>query len=371
MSDISRRELFKVAGVATGAALASIAVTSAEAEQARREGLVLKFGGYDFPRLEGLTDGRVPIEGCELQFVPGKIGDMNSDLFGGNQIRDVTEIGLHPFVLAYTNGGFRDYSLLPIFPLRQFRQKSAFIRTDRGITTPMDLKGKRISTAGYSSSSLTWLRGVLKDEYGLKPEDMQWVIAQGDSSAEVVGKISQQESVTPEGVPSELGPVGMDESDLLEQGLVDACFHAAEPRAYIQGKPNVGRLFPDARSVERDYYRRTGIFPIMHTVAIRNTLIEKEPWVARAVFDGYSRAKKLDYEFMMKMGWAYSSLPWFAQELEETRALMGPNFYSYGLQENRKTLEALLRYSYDQGLADRELTVDELFVPQSLEFSEV
>ena len=369
MSDISRRDLFKAAGVVAGAAVTSAPVV-ADVQTERKNGLVLKFGGYDFPRLEGLTDGRVPIDGCELEFVPGKIGDMNSDLFSGEQLRDVTEIGLHPFVLAYANGGFRDYSLLPIFPLRQFRQKSAFIRTDRGIAEPIDLKGKRVSTAGYSSSSLTWLRGVLKDEYGLRPEDMQWVIAQGDSSAQVAGKISQQESITPDGVPSEHGPAGLDESDLLEQGLVDACFHAAEPRAYIQGKPNIGRLFPDARLVEQDYYRRTGIFPIMHTVAIRNALVESNPWVAKAVFEGYSRAKKLDYEFMVKMGWAYSSLPWFAQELEETRALMGDNFYSYGLEENRQTLETLLRYSYDQGLASRKLSVNELFVPQSLVFSE-
>ena len=368
---ITRRDLFKAAGVTAGAAVTANRVAASDATPGKGSGLVLKFGGYDFPRLEALTDGRVPIEGCELEFVPGKIGDMNSDLFSGEQVRDVTEIGLHPFVLAYANGGFRDYSLLPIFPLRQFRQKSAFIRTDHGIKEPADLKGRRVSTAGYSSSSLTWLRGVLKDEYGLLPGDMQWVIAQGDSSAQVAGKVSQQESVTPEGVPSEFGPAGLDESDLLEQGLVDACFHAAEPRAYVEGKPNIGRLFPDARSVEQDYYRRTGIFPIMHAVAIRNALIEKQPWVARAVFDGYSRAKQLDYESMIKMGWAYSSLPWFAQELEETRELMGDNFYSYGLEENRETLDTLLRYSHDQGLASRRLTVDELFVPQSLGFSEV
>lgn len=370
MSDISRRDFVRVAGAAAGAAAVPGAVVAADAPPEAQQGLVLKFGGYDFPRLEGLTDGRVPIEGCQLEFVPGKVGDMNSDLFGGEQIRDVTEIGLHPFVLAYANDGFRDYSLLPIFPLRQFRQKSAFIRTDRGIAGPADLKGKRVSTAGYSSSSLTWLRGVLQDEHGLRPEDMQWVIAQGDSSAQVAGKVSRQEGVTPEGVPSEFGPVGLDESDLLEQGLVDACFHAAEPRAYIQGKPNIGRLFPDARSVERDYYQRTGIFPIMHAVAIRNSLLEREPWVAKAVFDGYSKAKQLDYEFMIKMGWAYSSLPWFAQELDETRALMGENFYSYGFEANRKTLETLLRYSHDQGLAPRQLKVEELFHPSTLDLRE-
>lgn len=370
MKALSRRKLMQLAGISAGVLAAGSVAGDEQSAKRSSSALKLKFGGYDFPRLAGLTDGRVAIEGCQLEFVPGKIGDMNIDLFSGQQVRDVTEVGLHPFILAYANDEFRDYSLLPVFPLRQFRQKSAFIRTDRGIDKPEDLKGKRVSTAGYSSTSLTWLRGVLQDEYNLKPEDMTWVIAQGDSSAQIVGGISKQESVTPDGVPARLGPPGLDESDLLEKGLVDACFHAAEPRAYAQGKPNIGRLFPNARPIEQDYYRRTGIFPIMHTVAIRNKLLKEEPWIARAVFNGYSQAKQLDYEFMTKMGWAYSSLPWFAQELEDTQALMGKNFYSYGLEANRSTLDTLLRYSYEQGLARRRVTVEELFAPESLELSE-
>ena len=371
MSDLSRRDLLKATGLALGLVAGTSGSAFAMASKERNRGtLPLKFGGYPFPRLKGLMDGSVPIRGCDVEFVPGKIGDMNTDVFSGEQVRDVTEIGLHPFMLAYANQGFRDYTLLPIFPLRTFRHKSAFIRTDRGIEKPEDLKGKRVSTAGYSSSSLTWLRGILKDEYGLEPKDMQWVIAQGDSSAQTAGKVSAQESVLPEGVPIETGPPGMDESELLAKGEVDACFHAAEPRAYIQGDPNVGRLFPDPRSVEQAWYRKTGIFPIMHTVAIRRTLLEQEPWLARAVFDAYSQAKKNDYAFMTKMGWAFSSLPWFSTELEETRRVMGENFYSYGFEANKKTLSAICRYSHDQGLASRELKSSELFAEQSLEFVE-
>lgn len=370
MSELSRRDFVRAAGLVAGAAAVPGAVLASTSAPTSSKKLLLKFGGYNFPRLQSLINGRVPIEGCEVEFVPGKIGDMNTDLFSGDQVRDVTEVGFHPFILAYANGGFRDYSLLPVFPLRQFRQKSAFIRTDRGIEKPEDLKGKKISVAGYSSTSLTWLRGIMQDDYGVKPEDVTWVIASGDSSAQVAGKISAQESVTPKGVPSEVGPVGLDESDLLEQGLVDACFHAAEPRAYVQGKPNIGRLFPNARPVEQEYYQRTGVFPIMHTVAIRNELLEREPWVAKAVFNAYSKAKQLDYEFMTKMGWAFSSLPWFAQELEDTRALMGKNFYSYGFEANKKAIETLLTYSYDQKLASRQLSAEELFAPTSLGFSE-
>ncbi len=370
MSDFSRREFVKAAGLTASVAVSANTVIASAHDSDNAQKLVLKFGGYNFPRLNGLTDGRVSIEGCAIEFVPGKIGNMNTDLFSGEQVRDVTEVGLHPFILAYANGNFRDYSLLPVFPLRQFRQKSAFIRTDRGIEKPADLKGKKISVAGYSSTSLTWLRGIMKDDFGLKPEEVIWVIARGDSSVQVAGKVSAQESVTPEDVSSEIGPAGLDESDLLEQGLVDACFHAAEPRAYIQGKPNIGRLFPNARPIEQDYYQRTGVFPIMHAVAIRNELLEREPWVAKAVFEAYSKAKQLDYEFMTKMGWAFSSLPWFAQELEDTQALMGKNFYSYGFETNKKAVDTLLRYSYDQGLASNRLSAEELFTPLSHRFSE-
>ena len=332
--------------------------------------LSIRVSGYKFKRLEALFNGKVEIEGCNAQFEEAGIGDMNTDVFNGKQTRDVTEIGLHPFMLAYANEGFRDYTLLPIFPLRLFRHKSVFIRTDRGIEKPQDLKGKKIGTAGYSSTSLTWLRGIFQDEYGIKPQDVQWVTSRKDSSANVAGKVSKQEQVLPGSVSITAGPVGKDESDLLESGEVDAVFHAAEPRAYIEGHPKVARLFPDYRSTERAYYAKTGIFPIMHTVAIKKSTLTQNPWLAKAVFDAYSKAKQMAYGYMAKAAWFHDMLPWYAQEFEETRNLMGNNYYSYGIEPNRKTLETLFRYSFDQGLSSRELTIKELFAPESLDLVE-
>jgi 4,5-dihydroxyphthalate decarboxylase len=273
-------------------------------------------------------------------------------------------------MLAYANDGFRDYSLLPIFPLRLFRHKSVFIRTDRGIKKPEDLRGKMIATAGYSSTSLTWIRGIFQEEYGLKPKDIQWIISSKDSSAKHAGKVSKQESKFPEGVPINMGPAGKDESDLLESGEVDALFHAGEPRAYIEGHPKVGRLFPDYRSTERAYFSKTGIFPIMHAVAIKRSLVKRNPWLIEAVFKAYSQSKQMAYDYMAKAAWFKESLPWFGQEFEETRALMGNNYYSYGIEPNRRTLKALFRYSHQQGLCNRELTIEELFEPASIELAE-
>jgi 4,5-dihydroxyphthalate decarboxylase len=217
---------------------------------------------------------------------------------------------------------------------------------------------------------LTWIRGIFQEEYGLKPEDMQWVISSKDSSAKDAGKVSKQENTFPEGVPISMGPKGKDESDLLESGEVDALFHAGEPRAYIEGHPKVGRLFPDYRSTERAYYSKTGVFPIMHAVTIKKSLVKKNPWLIEAVFKAYSQSKQMAYDYMAKAALFKDSLPWFGQEFEETRALMGDNYYSYGIKPNRKTLEALFRYSHQQGLCSRELTIEALFEPASLKLVE-
>ena len=365
--DYSRREFIKAAVLTVGAASALSMYGLAPAQAAgKSKGLSLSMAGYKFDRTRALIDGRVKIEGCNIDFTESGIGDINTNVFSGPQTLDVTEIGLHPFMLAYANDGFRDYSLLPIFPLRLFRHKSVFIRTDRGITKPEDLRGKKIATTGYSSTSLTWVRGILQEEYGVKPEDVEWIVSSKDSSAKDAGKVSKQENVFPEGIQISMGPAGKDESDLIESGEVDAVFHAAEPRAYIEGHPKVGRLFPDYRSTEKAYFSKTGIFPIMHAVAIRKSLVKQNPWIIEAVFNAYSQSKQEAYDYMAKAAWFKDSLPWFGQEFDETRALMGNNYYSYGIEPNRKTLDALFRYSHQQGLCSRELTIEELFEPASL-----
>lgn len=371
LKSASRRDVLK----ATALALGTVGVMSASdggmvQAASNAKGLPLSMAGYKFERVAALVDGKVTVEGAIQKFEMAGIGDMNTDVFNGKQTRDVTEIGLHPFMLAYANEDFRDYTLLPIFPLRLFRHKSVFIHTDRGIKTPDDLRGRSIGTPGYSSTSLTWLRGIFQDEYGISPQDVQWVSSSKDSSAGMAGKVSKQESMAPEGVPISAGPAGMDESDLLVSGKVDALFHAAEPRAFIEGHPKVARLFPDPRTVERAYYKKTGIFPIMHAVAIKKAVLKENPWLSAAIFKAYSQAKQMSYEHMAKAAWIYDMLPWYGQELEETQALMGDNFYSYGIKPNRKTLEALFRYSHQQGLANRELTIEELFDPGSLNLTE-
>jgi len=368
---ISRRDFVKatsLAGAAVAGAIPLSAVGCAEDQRSSGDGrLAIQIAGYPYDRVQGLVDGDVRVEGAEVRFAPSNIYALNAMAMGGNQGWEVQEIGLHPYMLAYANDNFRDYSLIPVFPLRTFRHKSIFIRTDRGIDSPEDLRGKTVAVAGYSQSSLVWIRGILQHEYGVTPEDIQWVLAV-ESSDE--GTASRNETVVPEGVAYRFGPAGVDESDLLESGEVDAVFSAVEPRGYVEGDPAIARLFSDYRWTERAYFKTTGIFPIMHAVAIRNDVAEQNPLLPQALFEAYSQAKQHMYQQLQRLGWAMISLPWVGKELEDTRELMGDNYWPYGIDANRKVLEALFRYSYEQGLASRQLTIEELFHPTTLELRE-
>ncbi len=370
------RRRFLTAGALTSAALtasATLGQVNSVAEDKRTPAsgdLKIKMAGYDYDRVKGLMDGSVQIEGCETHFEVARIGEMNTHVFSGPQTRQVTEIGLLPFVLAYANEEFRDYTLIPVFPLRVFRHKSIFIRTDRGITKPEDLRGRKIATPGYSSTSLTWIRGIMQHEYDVKPEEIKWVVSSTDSSAKDSGGASRLENVLPKGISIHTGPKGKDESDLLVDGDVDALFHAAEPRAYQEGHPKVARLFSDSRKTERAYFAKTGIFPIMHAVAMRRDAILAHPWLPKAVFDAFSRAKQLTYDYMKKSAWYKTSLPWVAQEAEETRKLMGNNYWPYAIEPNRKALGTLFQYSYEQGLASRKVKIEELFHASTLDLKE-
>jgi 4,5-dihydroxyphthalate decarboxylase len=341
-----------------------------EVEPSKGSGLTLHIAGYQYDRVAALADGRVKVDGCNLSFTKDTIGNLNTHIFSGPGTRDVTEVGLHPYILAYANDDFRDYTLLPIFPLRVFRHKSIFIRTDRGIARPEDLRGKKVATPGYSSTSLTWIRGILEEEYGIKPTDIEWFVSSADSSAKDTGGPSKFENILPKNLKVEQGPAGKDESDMLADGDVDALFHAMEPKCYVAGHPKVARLFQDFRTAEHSYFQKTGIFPIMHAVAIRNKLVDTHPWLPSALFKAYAQSKAIAIRELTTMGWAYNSLPWLAKEVEETRSLMGKNFWPYGIKPNRKTIDALCRYSHQQGLASRRLNIDELFHASSMDLTE-
>lgn len=363
---MDRRSALKLLSVsAAGGALAS---TMPGLGRASEGGVSLKLAGYPYDRVRALVSGSQEIAGVsDYVFEQDKIGNLNTDALGGPMSREVTEIGMIPYILSYANGGLDNHVLLPIFLLRVFRHKSVFIRPDRGIERPEDLKGKTIASPGFSSTSLTWIRGFMQDQYGVSPSDVKWVISRKDSAGKDTGGASEYENLLPDGLDISFGPEGLDESDLLIEGHVDALFHAAEPRAFVEGHPMCVRLFSDSRAVEQEYYRETGIFPIMHAVAMRKDVIAAHPDLPRAVFDAYVSSKQALYDWQRGLGWVLNSQPWFSQDMEDARAVMGDNFYSYGFSEaNLKTMRTLLAYAHEQGLAERAVTVEDLFLPESL-----
>lgn len=362
---MNRRNFLQVFGASS--ALASFTATASNRTTAKK---TLSIAGYDYDRLMALSNQEIELKGYDYTYAIDSIGNMNTSTFSGAQPYDVTEVGLHPYILAQANQGFSDYTLLPIFPLRAFRHKSIFIRTDRNIHSAADLKGRKVGTPGFSSTSLTWIRGILKDEYGINPEDIHWVIPESDSSAGVAGKASEQERVIPEHFKVTQGSPGKDESTLLEDGEVDALLHAAEPRCFIQGHPKVARLFSDPKVTESAYFKKTGIFPIMHAIAIRRSLVEQDQGIIPSVFAAYVEAKKKAQQRLMKQGWADSMLPWISQEIRDTNTLLGSDYWSYGIESNRKEIETLLEYSFDQKLSQKLLTTEEIFHPASLALSE-
>lgn len=331
-------------------------------------GLSLKIAGYDYDRVRAIMDGQVTAEGADVSFNVEDIYALSSYAFGPEKKYEVTEIGLIPYITKYINDGFRDYTLIPVFILRLFRHRNVFVHADSGIEKPEDLRGKRVGTPGYGMSANTWIRGFLLDEYGVKADDMQWIettkSSDGGATNTVLGKYYFADDF-----PLVKGPPDVDESELLLSGECDALITAITPSAFLEGNPKIQQIFPDVRTAEMEYYRKTQIFPIMHVIAILTDVLKENPWLAKAVFEMYSKAKLEAYTNLESLE-SRVTLPWVTQEFEDTRRLMGKNFWKYGIEANRKELELIMRYVYEQGLVKRRLKFEKLFHPSTLQLLE-
>jgi 4,5-dihydroxyphthalate decarboxylase len=311
---------------------------------------------WDYDRVRALADGRVRIEGCDVNYLTMPVEECFERAYFHGEF-EVAEIGFSPYLIALSRGSC-PYVAVPAFLSRMFRHSAVYVRTDRGIDGPADLKGKRVGVPEYQMSAVMWYRGFLQDEFGIAAKDIQWV----QGGLENPGRREKFPLNLPAGFPLTSAPEGHSLSQMVAEGALDAVMAARRPSCFIAGHPKVRRLHQDYRAAERDYYRRTSIFPIMHAVGIRRDVLAQQPWLAASVYKAFLQAKRwADAEFAettaLKIG-----LPWVNAELEETRAVMGEDFWSYGLNAaNRRTLETMARYSYEQGLAVRLLTVDEMF----------
>lgn len=331
--------------------------------------LKLKLAGYDYDRVSAIRDGKVSIEGADVNFEVSNIYAMNKSTFGPEQKFEVLEIGLIPYISRYINEDFRDYTLIPVFISRTFRHRNIYVHTDSGIETPEDLKGKRIGTPGYGMSANTWIRGMLLDEYGVKADDFQWIESDKSSDGKELNSGFAKYYFS-EDFPLTKGPEGLDESELLLSGQCDALITAITPKVYLDGNPKIRQLFPKAKDIEVAYFKKTDMFPIMHAIAIRKDVLEENPWLAKAVFEMYSDAKDIAYKNLETTTVVRTSLPWAKDEFENTTDIMGDNYWKYGIEANRKELEAIMRYVFEQGLVKRQITFEELFAPSTLDLQE-
>ena len=314
---------------------------------------------WDYDRVQALVDGRVQIEGCNVNYLTMSVEECFERAYFHGEF-EVAEIGFSPFLIALSRGT-APYVALPIFLSRMFRHSAAYIRTDRGISGAADLRGKRIGVPEYQMSAAMWFRGYLKDEIGITADEIHWV----QGGLENPGRREKFPLNLPQTFPlTSRDDVSL--SQLLAQGELDAILSARRPSCFVDCNSKVARLFPDYRKVEQEYYRRYGIFPIMHALGIRRDIYEKNKWLATSLYKAFLQAKRLaEIEFAettaLKIG-----LPWITAEYESTIELMGDNFWSYGIEPNRKTLETMARYSYEQGLSVRLLKVDEMFAEGNL-----
>jgi 4,5-dihydroxyphthalate decarboxylase len=366
--DACRRNFMKTS--IAGAAIGTLGLLSGRAGQAvQTQKHQIRVAGYDYDRVRAIMDGQVGMEGAAVSFHVENIYDVSRYAFGPDRKYEVTEIGLIPFIRKCINEDFRAYTPIPVFISRIFRHRNIFVHADSGIAKSEDLRGKRVGTPGYGFSANTWIRGFLLDEYGIKANEMQWIeTTESSDGAKLSPKLNRH--FLPDDFPLVKGPPGVDESELLLSGGCDTLITAITPGAFLEGNPKIKQLFPDIRTAEQDYYRKTRLFPIMHTVAIRTDMIKANPWLPKAVFEMYSKAKQIAYANLETTTALKVTLPWATQEFEDTRSLMGKNFWPYGIEPNRKELEVVMRYTHEQGLVKRHLKFEELFHHSTLELKE-
>lgn len=306
-------------------------------------------------RTRPLLDGRVRIEGCDLELITGEPEDLFARALRDEEF-DITELSLSSYLVVLARGT-SPYIAVPAFPSRAFRHSAVYVRTDRGIDRPEDLAGKTVGVPEFQQTAALWVRGILADRHGVAPSAITW----RSGGLERPGGRERIPIQVREGI--DLQPIDADAtlSDMLADGRLDALVSPRPPSSFEAGHPRVRRLWPDHREEERRFYQETGLFPIMHVVAVRRELAERQPWLAGNVFRAFREAKRLAIRDLEQTNFLRVTLPWV--DLDDVRDLMGDDYWPYGVAANRAELEAAIRWSFAEGLAPRQLGLSELFDP--------
>jgi 4,5-dihydroxyphthalate decarboxylase len=309
--------------------------------------LTLACGDYEIIR--PLKDGTVKPDGIDLTVLTAMDSTTRHWRFLRNRDFDMAETSASSYVVARDSG--YEINALPVFLHRRFRHGFVFINTSKGITKPADLIGKKVGIKSFLVTAGHWMRGILEHEYGVPHKSIEWF-----------AELDEDVDFTP---PADLKinrlPHDKSVEKMLAEGELDALIHSSLIKPIVNKDPRVARLFPDYKAEEKAYFAKTGIFPIMHVLGIKNEVLEQHPWVAINMFHAFNEAKAITMKRMENP--RIVPLAWYREAWEEQEELLGSDPWEYGLSErNRHTMETLAGYSYEQGLVKRPWPVDELFV---------
>jgi 4,5-dihydroxyphthalate decarboxylase len=319
--------------------------------------LKLRLACWDYDRTRPLIDGRVQLEGIDLEIEILRPRQTFQRMLDNKEF-DISELSLASYT-ALTGRGDCPFVAVPVAFSKMFRHSCIYVRTGAGITKPQDLRGKRVGTSQWSSTGLVFMRGMLQHDYGVHPRDMHWFMGGLNSFVEP--------PLIALNLPNDIRLDFLSGTQTLEQmfaaGELDALFSLYIPKLVLEGSPQIARLFPNYKEIERDYYRRTRILPIMHTVVLRADVHRAHPWVARSVYRAFIEARDLAVGGLYDTDALRVALPWLIDHVEEARRVFGADFWAYGLEPNRAAFEAIGRYVHEQGLSPRVVSADELFAP--------
>jgi 4,5-dihydroxyphthalate decarboxylase len=323
--------------------------------------LKLSLACWNYDRTRALMEGSVQAEGIDLTYLSMPVEETFFRMLRYREF-DAAEMSLSSYAVSM----FSDpppFVAIPVFPSRFFRHSCIYVNADAGIRSPSDLKGKRVGTPEYQMTAPVWIRGTLAEHYGVPVDSVTYCTG----GLEETGRSEKIALSLPPAIRIE--PIGLAQtlSAMLAGGEIDALHTARMPSTFTAGSGKVRRLFQNYREVERDYFRKTGIFPIMHTVVVRRETYERNRWIARSLFKAFVEAQQRAYEDLGITAALKSMLPWLTAHVEEARALMGDDYWPYGFDRNRQTLATFLRYHHEQGLSKRLLAPEELFAPETLQ----
>ena len=323
--------------------------------------LRLSLACWDYDRTRALLEGRIPVDGIELTYLNLPVEETFFRMLRHREF-DVAEMSLSSYVMSR----FADpppFVAIPVFPSRFFRHSCIYMNRNSGIRGPKDLIGKRVGTPEFQMTAGVWIRGILSDEYQVPVTSVTFF----NGGEEQPGRPEKLQLDLPPSIRLQSIPDHKTLSAMLDSGEIDALYAARMPSTFTQGSGSVKRLFENYPEVEKEYFLRTRIFPIMHTVVIRSDVYEKFPWVAQSLYKAFVLAQREVYQDLYQTAALKYMLPWLIGHVEDTRALMGQDFWPYGVEPNVHVLETFLRYSHEQGLSKHPLKPRDLFAKETLE----